>query len=88
MSQPQAQVWFLTTTLNFPHDRDEWTKQEPFTGDPKRWVYRNCAKLSHKQQEELIRMKKVGWKDHNGVWITVQILPHKVPTKWGTAMPV
>lgn len=85
----QAQVWFLTTVLNFPHDRDEWVKQEPFTGNVSRWITRNLSgKLSHMQIDDLIAMKAVGWKDQNGVWIHLRVLPHKVPTKWGTKLPV
>lgn len=85
----QGQVWFLTTWLHFPHDRDEWVKQEPFTGDPKRWVRRHLsANLTFIQQDELAAMRKIGWKDNNGVWIQIQILPQKIPTKWGTKRPI
>lgn len=87
--QAKGQVWWLTTWLNFPHDRDEWVKQEPLTGDPRKWVRRNLhGKLSFIQLDELAALKKIGWKDNNGVWIHVQILPNKIPTKWGSKLPV
>lgn len=84
----QGQVWYLTYTLTFPRDRDEWVKQEPFTGNPKRWVNRHLGNLNDIQKATLLKNKEVSWTDHNGVWIRLQILANKVPTKWGTKPPI
>lgn len=82
----KGDVWYLTYTLTFPKDRDEWVKQEPFTGNPKKWVNRRLA-LSDIMKTNLIKNKEVSWTDHNGVWCRLQILDRQVPTKWGTAKP-
>lgn len=77
-------VFFLTTTLTFPKDRDEWVKQEPIPGNYQKWVYRNCQALTDLQKRQLATNKEISWTDHNGVWIRVQILDRRVPTKWGS----
>ena len=81
--QPKGDVWFLTYTLTFPRDRDQWVKQEPFTGDPRRWIDK-FLHLSDLQKLTLLKNKKISWTDQNGVWIELQILDHQVPTKWGS----
>lgn len=77
-------VHFLTTTLTFPKDKDEWTKQEPIPGNFQKWVYRNCNSLTDIQKRQLSTNKEISWTDHNGVWIRIQILDKRVPTKWGS----
>ena len=77
----KGQVWYLTYTLTFPKDRDEWVKQEPFTNDIKRFVNKNLS-LSDIQKRSLINHKEVSWTDQNGVWIRLQILAHQVPENW------
>jgi hypothetical protein len=80
-------VHWLTTTLTFPKDRDEWVRQEPIPGNFEKWVYRNCHVLTDMQKRFLAKNKEVSWTDQNGVWIRIQILDHRVPTKWGTFKP-
>jgi hypothetical protein len=81
-------IFWLTTTLEFPKDRDRWVKQEPIPGNHQKWVYRNCHVLTDMQKRNLALNKEVSWQDHNGVWVKIQILDHKVPTKWGTHKPL
>lgn len=83
---PRGEVWYLTYYLTFPGDRDQWVKQEPFTGPPRRWVGK-FLNLKHFQKQELVKMKKISYTDHNGVWIEMQILDHKVDCKWGSFLP-
>lgn len=85
MSQ-RGEVHYLTYTLTFPKDRDEWVKQEPFTGNPKRWVNK-FLNLTEMQKTQLLKNKEIAWADHNGVWVRLQILDFQVPTKWGTKAP-
>lgn len=82
----KGQVWYLTYTLTFPKDRDEWVKQEPFTGDPRRWVNK-FLDLPEFKKTQLIKNKEISWTDQNGVWVRLQILDKQVPTKWGTKNP-
>jgi hypothetical protein len=82
----KGDVWYLTYTLTFPNDRDEWVKQEPFTGSPKRWVNK-FLDLPEAKKTNLLKNKEISWTDHNGVWVRLQILDKQVPTKWGTKNP-
>lgn len=82
-----SDVHFLTYTLTFPKDRDEWVRQDPIPGNFQKWVYRNCHILTDAQKRLLASNKEISWTDHNGVWIRLQILDHRVATKWGTHKP-
>jgi len=82
----QGDVWYLTYTLTFPKDRDEWVRQEPFSGSPRRWVNK-FLNLTEVQKTTLIKNKEVSWTDHNGVWVRLQILDKRVPEIWGTKAP-
>jgi len=79
----QSVVHYLTYTLTFPKDRDEWVKQDPIPGNYEKWVYRNCHVLNDIQKRQLAKNKEVSWTDQNGVWVRIQILDHRIPTKWG-----
>jgi hypothetical protein len=80
--QAKGEVWYLTYTLTFG-DKARWQKQEIFTGPPSRWVNRRLHGLSAINKTQLIKNKRVAYKDHNGVWIEIQILDHEVPNTWG-----
>jgi hypothetical protein len=84
----KGNVWFLTTRLTFPKNKDEWVRQEPFTGSVKRWIHKHLANLPDLQRATLIKGKELSGKDHNGVWVRLQVLDHQVEENWGKRNPL
>lgn len=83
-----GRVHYLTTWLTFPHDRDEWVKQEPIAGASTVAVFRfiNGLNIHDFAKVELCRKLETSWKDHNGVWIRLKIETTKRNKKWGTRL--
>jgi hypothetical protein len=83
-----GRVHYLTTWLTFPHDKDEWVKQEPIAGASTRAVFRfiNGLKVPDLAKADLCRKLETSWKDNNGVWVRLKIETTKRNKKWGNRL--
>lgn len=80
-----GKVYYLTTELMFPRDRDHWVKQEPIAGSSTQAVYFfiNQLGIPTENKTQLFRTLETSWKDPGGVWVKLTIEPTKREKKWG-----
>jgi hypothetical protein len=78
---------YFTTRLMFPHDKDEWVKQEPIPTRTTMGVmhFVECMKLPDELKSRLCRDLEASWKDARGVWIQIKIEATRRNRKWGNA---
>lgn len=85
MKTELGRVYYLTTMITFPMDKDQWIKQEPIAGASTFSIYRFIKNLNitdeHKQK--LCKNLETSWKDNQGVWIQLRIETTKRNDKWG-----
>lgn len=81
-----GRVYYLTTQLTFPHDKDQWTKQEPIAGASPMAILRFVSGLAigPEQKSDLCRKLETSWKDNQGVWIKLSIETTRRNKRWGT----
>ena len=83
-----GRVHYLTTTLTFPRDKDEWVKQDPIAGASTLAVFNfiKTLQVPDKSKVDLCRKLETSWKDGNGVWIRLKIETTKRNKNWGSKL--
>lgn len=86
MKPELGRVYYLTTRIIFPKDKEIWIKQKHLPASTTQGIFFFIANLdiTLEMKQKLCRNLECSWKQPDGVWVQLKIETTKRNTRWGT----